>query len=373
MLAFPKSIALVRQFVEEKKIPSAALAIGVGSKLYAKKAFGVTSYTEGATAVNAKTKYDVASLTKIMATTMITLRYINDGKIRLEDTLTTYFGTLVPPDKSGITVFELLTHTAGFKATVLLEELLQPGDDPTLYILNMPLVYEPGTREIYSDLGFILLGKILERLSGETLDALAREEVFGKLNMPSTAYHPLDMPIDPSNTAYTERNHITGDWLCGQVDDENAYFMNGVAGNAGVFTDLDDMIVYAEMLANHGAVGGSEYLPRELFDKAIQNYTLGKTENRGLGFNLVGGKFDTMFAAKFLDPNGFGHMGFTGPSIIVSPSTGLYVALLNNRVHPTRENKNHLILREQLHETASIEYIQMAESGEEPEPDIDAE
>ncbi len=357
MTAFPKSIELVKQYVESKRIPSAALAIGVGDRLYVKQTFGVTSYTESATAVNSRTLYDVASLTKVMATTMLALKLIENNQIALNEKLPRMLNQTVPEDKRNITLFQLLTHTAGFKAVVELELYLRPGTDPTEFLLNLPLAYEPGTNMIYSDLGFILLGKILEKRTGRPLDVLAREMVFQPLHMTHTSYHRLDRPIDPRNTAYTERNHLTGEWLVGQVDDPNAYFLDGVSGNAGVFSNIDDMILYTSMLAGHGTSKGKLFLPRKLFDQAIQNDTPGARQNRGLGFELAGGP--QSFSGMFFDPGAFGHTGFTGPHFLVSPRTGLYVVLLNNRVHPTRRNKSHLVLRRELDTLVSQEFCQM--------------
>lgn len=357
MEPFASSIQWIRQAVEEKQIPSAALAIGDRNRLYVKEVFGTTSYTEDAAPADEHTLYDMASVTKILSTTMITLRYIAAGKLDLADMLPLHFGDLVPEDKQGISIFHLLTHTSGFPAHIMLEDYMKPGDDAAEFLLRQPLEYQPGTKEIYSCMGFILLGKLLERISGKTLDVLAQEEVFGPLGMTRTGYHPVDRPIDPSNTAFTERDHKTGAWLCGRVHDENARFLNGVSGNAGVFSDLEDCIRFARMLTGHGTLDGETYLPRRIFDTAIRNYTPGMDENRGLGFHLANGYYS--YSGQFFDQTGFGHNGFTGPHIFVSPDSGLYVVLLNNRVHPTRANAAHLRLRRILHTLAAVEYDEL--------------
>ena len=221
------------------------------------------------------------------------------------------------------------------------------------YLLSVPLEHAPGTQVVYSCMGFILLGKMLERISGKTLDVLAREEVFGPLGMAHTGYHPLDAGTDYSaNTAYTERNPLTGEWLIGQVHDENARFLGGVSGNAGVFSDLRDSIRFARMLAGRGVLGGKTYLPRCIFDASIRNYTPGLEENRGLGFQLANGWYSC--SGQFFPQAGFGHNGFTGPHIFVDPGSGLWTVLLLNRVHPTRENAEHLRVRRILHTLIAI-------------------
>lgn len=354
MKPFERSEALVHRAVMDGQIPSAALAVGVGDTLYIKSAFGATSYTDEAEPVTTRTLYDMASVTKLLSTTMVTLRLIAQGKLDLADMLPRYFGPLVPQDKSAISLFQLLTHTSGYPAHIRLDQVPVTPEEAVPFLLRAPLEYTPGTRVVYSCVGFILLGKLLEKVTGKALDVLAQEEVFGPLGMAHTGYHPLDKPIDPTHTAFTERSALTGQWLRGRVHDENAYLLNGVAGNAGVFSDLEDSVRFARMLAGHGVLDGQPYLPRCIFDRAIQNHTPGMDESRGLGFHLASG-YDS-YSGLIFDSGGFGHNGFTGPHLFVSPVTGLYTALLTNRVHPTRENNTHLRLRRLLHTCITIEY-----------------
>ncbi len=365
MRPFQKAIDLVREAVDDGRLAGAALAIGVGDRLYAEETFGRTSFPEltgDAGPVDRHTLYDMASVTKIMSTTMIALRFIAEGRMDLADMLPVYFGDAVPPDKAEVTLFQLLTHTSGLAAEIRLEKFLKPGDDVADFLLHAPLSYTPGSREEYSCMGFILLAKALERIGGEPLDELARRLVFEPLGMDHTGYHRLDRPIDPANTAYTERDHLTGQWLVGRVHDENARFQNGVSGNAGVFSDIEDCVRFARMLAGHGTLEGVELIPRRIFDRAIQNYTPGMEENRGLGFHLANGHFS--YSGLFFDQSAFGHTGFAGPHILVSPDTGLYVVLLNNRVHPDRErDSGNLRLRRLIHTQLAIEYERLASDG----------
>lgn len=358
MKPFQKTIDLVQEAVSAGKIPGAALAIGDKDTLYVEETFGSTSFadlTGNATPVDRHTQYDMASVTKIMATTMVALRFIADGKMDLADMLPVYFGEMVPEDKAEITLFQLMTHTSGFSAHIPLEENISSSDDTADFLLHAPLAYEPESQVVYSCMGYILLGKILERVGGQPLDVLAKDLIFTPLGMSHTGYHPLNKPVDTTNTAFTERDHLTGKWLIGRVHDENARFQNGVSGNAGVFSDIEDCIRFARMLANHGSLDGVELIPRRIFDQAIKNYTPGMDENRGLGFHLANGHFS--YSGLFFDQNGFGHTGFTGPHIIVSPDTGLYVVLLNNRVHPSREwDSGNLRLRRLVNTQAAIEY-----------------
>lgn len=358
MEPFERTFGLIRRAVASGQLAGAAAAIGDRERVYRIETFGHTSFPEltgDETAVDRHTLYDMASVTKIMATTMITLHYLAEGQMDLADTLPVYFGGAVPPEKQGITLFQLLTHTAGFAASIRLENHLRPGEDVAEFLLTEPLAYVPGSQVVYSCMGFILLAKALERIGGNTLDLLARDLVFKPLGMDHTGYHRLDQPIDPANTAYTERDHITGQWLVGRVHDENARFQNGVSGNAGVFSDIEDCVRFARMLAGHGTLEGTELIPQLIFRRAICNYTPGMEENRGLGFHLANGHFS--YSGLFFDQTAFGHTGFTGPHMLVSPESGLYVVLLNNRVHPDRDrDSGNLRLRRLVHTQAALEY-----------------
>ena len=354
MTSFEKAARFIKDTVDNGRLPSAALGIGIGDRVCVKETFGATSITPEGAPVREDTLYDMASVSKVLSTSMIALRFIAEGILDLADMLPRYFGEdAVPEDKKEISLFHLLTHTSGYPAHIPLYEKIASPELTVPYLLSVPLEHAPGTQTVYSCMGFILLGKMLERISGKTLDVLAREEVFWPLGMAHTGYHPLDAETDYSaNTAYTERNPLTGEWLIGQVHDENARFLGGVSGNAGVFSDLSDSIRFARMLAGRGILDGKTYLPRCIFDASIQNYTSGLEENRGLGFQLANGWYSC--SGQFFPQTGFGHNGFTGPHIFVDPESGLWTVLLLNRVHPTRENAEHLRVRRILHTLIAI-------------------
>lgn len=350
-----QAASLVREAVQSRAIPSAALAIGVKDALYVRETWGVTSFTPEGKPVDERTLYDMASMTKIMSTGMIALRLLQDGVVDLADPIGRYLGD-VPEDKREITIFQLLTHTSGLPAHVMLEDFITDPGDAAELILNTPLAAPCGTVVIYSCTGFILLGKILEHILSGRLDELAREMVFRPLGMESTSYHALKggRLIDPSlagNAAFTEKDPKTGEWLRGVVHDENARFLTGISGNAGVFSTLEDGIRFAQMLACGGETPGGRFLAPSILQAAIHNYTPGQDENRGLAFHLANG-FQS-YSGAFFDQHAFGHTGFTGTHLLVSPETGLYVLLLTNRVHPTRENTAQLRLRRVLHAAVS--------------------
>ena len=225
-------------------------------------------------------------------------------------------------------------------------------DDPqdaAKVILNHPLQQAPGGDPIYTCMGYILLGKILEQIGGMPLDQLAQKYVFDPLGMAHTGYHPT------GDIAPTETDPETGKLLCGVVHDENARFLKGISANAGVFSNLEDMILFVQMLSREGRQpDGSHYLSPATMKAALQNRTPNsKGEFRGLGFNLARSPFN--FLGDLLSPRAYGHTGFTGTSIALDPDTGLWMVLLTNRVCPTRANVKMIRIRSLAHNAAAAE------------------
>ena len=317
---------ILRQAVSDGVFPSAVCAIGV-------KEENLLMCAEGDATLS--TLYDIASLTKIMSTTMIALRAVDEGKLALINSICRFFDA--PEDKAAITIQDLLTHTGGFESFFLLEEEAESPEDAVSCILRHPLAATPDGTPRYSCIGFILLGKILEKLYREPLNVIAEKTVFQPLGMLHTGYLPLKGDFAP-----TEVDPTTGVAWRGVVHDENARFLRGVSGNAGVFSTIQDCSRYAAMLA----AGGHGILSSEIFQKAIQNYTKGYESHRGLGFHLAGTEGNFL---SDMPENSFGHTGFTGTSIAVEPAGGLTVVLLTNRVHLSRDNLKILRFRRYLH------------------------
>lgn len=335
---FQNTIDLAEQAVKTGKVPSLCIAFGCRDTVLDTACFGKTSILEDACPVDETTKYDMASLTKLIAPTMISLRFLSRGLIDLTDTLEYYWGNMVPADKKEITIFHLMTHTAGFLPSVRMDKLFTDPQRVLPYLFNCPLQSAPGTHVSYSCLGYIVLGKTLEKISGKTLDILAKEEVFDPLEMKDTAYHPLNRPIDVSNTAYTEKSSFDDDWLVGRVHDENAFLLGGVSGNAGVFSTLNDCIHFARMLAMEGSYSGHVYLPSSILRVAMSDQTPWSDDHKGLGFDLSANW--NSICGHFFGKMPAGHTGFTGTTLYMDPDTGLWTVMLSNRVHPTRENGN---------------------------------
>lgn len=342
---FKKSVELVKQGVVQGIFPSAALSIGVGAKNFVKDAWGSTSLYPPGDPVNTYTSYDIASLSKIVSTSTVALRMMEQGLLSTGDTVKTFFSD-APETHADITVFQLMTHTSGIRDHEFLSKYCSDRSKVAYTIMQIPLRRPSGTQTEYSCLGYILLGKILEKIGGKTLDKLAKAYVWQPLKMTHTSYHPS------GSIALTERDEH-GQWLCGIVHDENACFLRGISGNAGVFSCLEDMLRYTTMLACGGSIDGNVFLSPATLKAASANYTPGLYEHRGLGFKHIGGAAN--FFGDFMGEHSFGHTGFTGTSIVVDPCTGLHVVLLTNRVHPTRENTQLIRFRRLLHNCIATE------------------
>lgn len=318
---------LLASAVSDGAFPAAVAAVGMGSGAPVLAAAG---------AADLDTRFDMASMSKILSPTMLALRALEEGMLTLADPLSRFFDA--PQDKAGITVLQLMTHTGGFEPAFWLFEETEDPDDAAGCILRHPLAAAPDGVPRYSCMGYILLGKILERVYAMPLDKLAGARVFAPLGMARTGYNPAG-----GNIAPTEVDPATGIAWQGVVHDENARFLRGVSANAGVFSDIRDCCRYAAMLAT----GGGGFLAPATLRRAITNHTPGQEAHRGLGFHLGG--TPGSFMGDLFPAASFGHTGFTGTSLVIDPGSGLYVVLLTNRVHPERTNEQLFRFRRALH------------------------
>ena len=370
-------LQLLRVAVSEGLTPSAALSVSLHGEILMREFIGRSAVHPVPAPLEPGTLFDMASLTKTMATAMITLRFIEEGLLTLPDPLALYLP--VPADKQGITLFHLLTHSSGLPPHI---PLWTESDDPAGaigQILASPLGCVPGMQVAYSCMGYILLGRILELVGGDSLDRLTGKWVFGPLGMKDTGYLPVaplsafrraaneqdrsarnattEQPLPPllsaaeqdppPRHAATEQDPATGNWLCGVVHDENARFLGGVSGNAGLFSTLDDCTRFAGMLSNGGRIDGQPFLSPAMFRTAIRNATPGLEESRGLGFSLYDGR--PLSCGDLFSVGSFGHTGFTGTSLWMDAQTGLSVVLLTNSVHYGRERDAFFRFRRLLH------------------------
>lgn len=333
---FESTIRMIEQGVEQDVFPCVAYAIGNQAQVLEKGFLGYRSLYPEKMPLLENTLFDMASLSKVISTTMVALKAIEQGKLCLDDKLSYFFDNCY--DKQDITIKKLLTHTSGISSHIPLWTMKIKPKEAVDAILKTEFAYKTESETVYSCMGYILLGRVIEVVYGDTLDNLAKKYVFDPLEMSTACYNPTS-----DNVASTEYVKELNSYAKGVVHDENARFLGGVAGNAGVFATLDDMIKFCSMLSKRG----EGFLSDRMFEKSIQNYTNGMSENRGLGFLLSGDR--ASFAGDLFSNGSYGHTGFTGTSIMVDNDTGLYTILLTNRVHFGRENDKIIRFRRQFH------------------------
>jgi beta-glucosidase-like glycosyl hydrolase/uncharacterized protein YbbC (DUF1343 family)/CubicO group peptidase (beta-lactamase class C family) len=325
---------VVEQAVADRAFPGAVVAIGHRGRLAHLKGYGRHSYEAGAAAMATDTIFDLASLTKVVATTTVAMTLVDEGRLDLDARVDSFLPRFVGPNKDRVTVRHLLTHSAGidwwaplYKDTSGLPAYVQR-------ICAMPLVSEPGTVTKYSDLGIILLGEILERAAGKPLETLVRERVTVPLGMCDTLYRPG--PELLSRIPPTEVDAWRGCLVHGEVHDENAFAIGGAAPHAGLFSTAPDLARFAQMLLWSGVYDHRRVVSRRTVDAFTRRSTLPPGTDRALGWDTRSAKGSS--AGTLFSPTSFGHTGFTGTSLWIDPERELFVILLTNRVHPTREN-----------------------------------
>jgi len=272
--------------------------------------------------------YDLASLTKVIATTTLALQAVEEGRLDLDQPVARYLPAFRGAGKDRVTVRHLLTHSSGLRADSPLWRQTPNADSALGFVNAMPLDTVPGARMVYSDMGAIVLGEVLERVLGGRLDRLAHDRIFAPLGMSSTRFRPPESWIPhiaatEYDTAWRKRV------VRGEVHDEKAAWLGGVAGHAGLFGSALDVLTFGEWLL--ARVTGGSGMAREFVRR--QEVVPGSTRALGWDTPAPGNSAGTL-----LDSGSFGHTGFTGTSIWVDPSLGLVIVLLTNRVNPTRNN-----------------------------------
>lgn len=320
---FTRAEELLREGIEKGLYSGAALGVVKDASVLTTVYLGKESFEEEANAIDRETLFDIASLTKIVVTTSIALRFLDRGLIRLEDTVGYFFQKEATTTKN-ITIRQLLTHTSGIPAHFLLSSEVEEPSQIIPHILTRPLEHKPGEVQVYSCMGYILLGGILAKVSGKSLEDLYKEEVQDVLGLEKAQYGPVEGKVAKT------KDLSTREVLSGVVHDENARFHGGISANAGLFSNLEDLLKYTCALVNNGFIDQEFFISPVTLDIARENYTAGMEQDRGLGFFLAsttGSSFGDL-----LSKTGFGHTGFTGTSILMSQDEGIGIVILTNRV-----------------------------------------
>ena len=316
---------LIQHGVDKKVFPGAVAYIAEGDAILYYKAFGNRMCTPEIKPMRCNTIFDLASLTKPIVIATLMMRLAEEGTVELNTPIQNYLPEFSHPQ---VLISHLLTHSSGLPAWRA--TYLESGTktDVVNYLCQIPLDYSPGTQVVYSCLGYILLGKLIERLTAEPLDTLAEQWIFRPLGMNRTRYNPPSMWTDKCAATEDSNNfekrmvdYQAHDWregvIVGEVHDENAHFLGGVSGNAGLFSTATDISKFCQMLVNRG----DGVLRPESIDQLAAIHTTKLNESRGIGWIIL--EDDSLY-----------HTGFTGTSIRVNIERKLYAILLTNRVHP---------------------------------------
>ncbi|MCC7134486.1 MAG: beta-lactamase family protein [Gemmatimonadales bacterium] len=330
--AWTPLVGAVDSAVRAGAAPGAVVAVSIGGARFFHQT-GQLGFDEP-TPISPRTVYDLASLTKVVALTTVMMTAVDEGKVRLDEPVRTYLPEFAGGMKDRVTVRHLLTHSSGLPAH---RPLWRDATDPTTaraLVLATPLDTVPGTRMVYSDLGAITLTQILERVYRRPIDRLFQDRVARKLHLGSTRFLP---PSDwLGRIAPTERDPWRGRLVRGEVHDENAAFLGGVSGHAGLFSTAEDLLTFGEWLLRQRADSGhGPRIRAEVVREFTRRQDVVAGSSRALGWDTPS---PGSSAGTRLSPESFGHTGFTGTSIWLDPTRSLVVVLLSNRVNPTRDN-----------------------------------
>jgi len=329
----------LRALVDSGMIPGFVLLVVRKSVIVIHEAYGYSSLVPDKRPMRRDTIFDIASMTKPIATATALMKLVESGEVYLRQKVSEIIPEFRGNHKEEVTIWHLLTHTSGLPAWRPLYRL-GSRDKIISAICTMPLEYRPGERVVYSCLGYILLGEIIERASGASLDDYAKKNIFVPLGMNDTMFNPPEELH--SRIAATEHCRWRKRLIIGEVHDENAYAMGGVSGNAGLFSTAYDLAIFAQMILNMGRYDDVRVLSPLTVELMIRNHTSELNEARGLGWIINDGKSVTS-CGDLLSIGSFGHTGFTGTSIWIDPKVDLAIILLTNAVHPSREKRYHII------------------------------
>jgi CubicO group peptidase (beta-lactamase class C family) len=328
--------------------PGAAVVIGRHDRVLYARGYGRLTWSRSSASVEPdSTVYDLASLTKVMATTSALMLLVERGKVRLDAPVTTYVPEFDGAGTASITVRELLAHTSGLRADLPDRELKAIPDGPTLLarVLAQTPRFPPGTRVVYSDLNAILLGEIVRRVAGEPLAAFVTREVLAPLGLAQTGFHPA--------ASWRARIAPTGVWrghaVAGVVNDPSAAKLGGAAGNAGLFGTATDVARFAQFMLRRGAlVDGRRLVAAEtvrMFTTQAANFGY-QSEARALGWQMLPTGEQVSSAGTEFGPKSYGHTGWTGTSLWIDPDRDLFVVLLTNRAFAPRARRSFTVLKQ---------------------------
>ncbi len=345
LLDFNLVNTLITEAISERIFPGAALIVWKDGSMLLEKYYGRFTYQTESEVISEKTVFDLASLTKVVATTTAVMICIERNLFSIDDKVKEFIPEFAVNGKENITIRNLLMHNSGLPAW---KKFYGRGLDKVSVleeIYSSELEYKTGTKTVYSDLGIITLGMLVEAVSGMSLDVFCRKEIFNQLEMNSTFFNP-DEQVKKLCAPTELDNYWRNKLLQGEVHDETAALLEGVAGHAGLFSTAADLAKFMSMIMNYGVYKNQRILQAETINTFIKKQH--QQSSRGLGWDTKSEKGSP--AGNLFSSNSFGHTGFTGTSLWADPERNLFVVFLTNRVYPSRENTKIISFRPKLHD-----------------------
>jgi CubicO group peptidase (beta-lactamase class C family) len=322
---------VVQRGLDAGGYPGAAVVVGRKGATVWQKGFGHLGWTsDSPSVIPDQSIYDLASLTKVIGTTTAAMILFDEGKLVLDEKVTHYLPAFTGGLKDVVTVRELLEHRSGLPAGRDLWRHAHTPEEARQLVLDTPLEYRPDAGQVYSDLGADILGMVVESVAAMPLDQFLATRVFTPLGMRDTGFRPADSLV--YRIAPTEVSPPRGYPVRGEVHDENAFALGGVAGHAGLFGTASDLAVFAQMMLNGGTYDGV----RIVSDSTVHLFTARASGTRALGWEVADGQHG---AGSYLSGSAYGHTGFTGTSMWIDPEREMFVILLTNRVHAARAKR----------------------------------
>jgi len=335
---------VVRRGITAGAYPGASVVIGRKGFAVHQKGYGRLGWTSTSAAVIPdESIYDLASLTKVVATTTAAMILVDEGKLDLDAPVQRYLPEFTGEMKELVTVEHLLTHRSGLAPGRQLWKTARTPAEARQQVLESKLQQRPGALFNYSDLGPDVLGWVVERISGQRLDVFTHERIFAPLGMDDTGFRPSTAL--KSRIAPTEVTPPRGYPAHGEVADESAFTLGGIAGHAGLFGTATDLAVFAEMMLNGGEYNGVRIVKEE----TIKRFTTEVADHRALGWEVAAGERG---AGEYLSHAAYGHVGYTGTSLWIDPERDMFVVLLTNRVHAARARRPGVIIADVRHDLA---------------------
>ncbi|MFY9256529.1 MAG: serine hydrolase domain-containing protein [Fuerstiella sp.] len=327
----PQRLAIIDDVVAEglrhKKMPGCVVLIGYQGRTVFHKAYGHRQLVPEEQPMLADTVFDMASLTKPIATATCAMLLVEAKLVDLDAAVAKYIPEFGQNGKQDITVRQLLTHTGGLIPDNSMKDYANGPTQAFEKIHQLSTYAEPGTKFVYSDVGFIVLAELIERVSGQTVHEFSQQKLFKPLGMTETGY----LPAEALQVRAAVTQQRDGHWMAGEVHDPRAFALAGVAGHAGLFSTASDLATYCQMLLNSGTMGGTTIM------QPATVATMTAAQEVPSGFRTLGWDMRSPYSSNrgdFFSKSAFGHGGFTGTSMWIDPDQQLFVIFLSNRVHP---------------------------------------